>query len=379
MKPPIISVNVYDPLRRADFRFYQRVLPDDYSHSISAFGGYDTARIGLNVGRTEAEDWLENGLARHVSTKASALDQIWEGFVNQIDIKVGPLSVTYGPLIDMANRVAVIYTPVEYDLMGAGLIVGQQTWTADEDDQDSQDRFGVFYKMVTAANVPHANARVIRSTYLEENRWPKLTQSWSSQGDAVSVTLNCLGYWHMLKFPVDFPASGTVDASVKVTDTLGRNPNNAWLPFGTDNVETNTLNLPEDESNHRLASQIIAEAVAHGDASYNRWLFYVLDDREAYYHQAPTTVEYQAYVEQNSTVIRSTSQALVAPWRMRPGHWMAFYDFLAGRNIVEVNRDPRMMFIEKVTYRAPFGLQLQGGKSDTISQMLAQYGMGGMA
>jgi len=36
------------------------------------------------------------------------------------------------------------------------------------------------------------------------------------------------------------------------------------------------------------------------------------------------------------------------------------------------------MFIEKVTYRAPYGLQLQGGNTDEIVQVMAQMGAGGI-
>lgn len=377
MKPPIISVNFYDSLRRGAFQFYQRVTPDSYTHSVSAFGGYDSATITLGMTQTEAEDWLESGLMRHVKVYASALDVIWEGFVNEIRLNLGPLAMTYGPLLNMANRVLTTFTPLEEG--NEYFVYGSQAFTDYENNTTSQDQFGIMPVVLNGGSQTLANAEIIRDTHLANNVWPQLTQSWTSQGrQAATVTLICKGYYHLLNYPY-VGIIGTQDASVKLAAVLAYTPNSSWLTYDDANVEANTLQIPIEEPQLRTGLSTIKDIVVRGDASYNRWLFYILNDRKAYYHQAPTTIEYRAYVQQGGVILQSPNQSAIDPWRLRPGRWLAFYDFLVGRNITAVNRDPRMMFVEKVTYRAPFGLQLAGGNTDEINQLLAQSGMGGIS
>ncbi len=58
--------------------------------------------------------------------------------------------------------------------------------------------------------------------------------------------------------------------------------------------------------------------------------------------------------------------------------YLFFSDLLTGRTLpTELRTDPRYMFIETVQYRAPNQLQLMGGKTDRLPQMLARLGLGG--
>jgi len=378
MKPPVLSVNAYDPLVRGDFSYQQRLIPDRYDHTISAFGGYDSASMTLGVTRTEAEDWLESGLMRHIVVRASALDVIWEGFVDEIRVNMGPLTVTYGPLLAMGNRVYVTYAPTTegsyYSAYGSTDVLVQS------DDTESQARFGVFPIVISGGNLDAAAATYLQGTYLEDNRWPKLTQTWTTgSNQPVQITLNCKGYMHLLNYPY-LGAFPITTAPNIIIDVLASTPNFSWLSYGYDNVDTsNMIQVWTQTQQIPLGLSVIQGAVAMGDWTGARWLFYVLNDRQAYYHAAPTEVEYRAYLEHGGLIISSSSAAEIEPHRVLPGRWMAFDDFLVGRNALAVSSDPRMMFIEKVAYRAPFGLQLTGGTTDEINQVMAQLGLGGTA
>ena len=375
MKPPIISVNFYDSLRRGAFQFYERVIPNAYTHTISAFGGYDSATFTLAVSRTQAEDWLESGIMRHVEVYASALDVIWEGFVDEVRVNMGPLTVTYGPLLNMANRVYMTYAPTTETVYWSAY--GSTDVLTALDNADSQDKFGVFPVVLSGGALTADQAAYVQATYMEANRWPKLTQSWTDRSQAVTVTLNCKGYGYLLNYPYIPGAVPGRTATDIITDVLISTPNSTWLTYDYANVETNAIIIAPENTQIQLGLSTIQGAVAYGDTLANRWLFYVSKGRKAYYHAAPTEVEYQAYIQQGSAIFSSPSQGQIEPHRILPGRWLRFDDFLVGRNIVEVNRDPRMMFIEKVTYRAPFGLQLAGGNTDDIDQILVQYGLGG--
>jgi len=375
VKPPTISVNIYDPLVRGDPQYYRRIIPNAYSHTISAFGGYDSATLTIAADQGEAEDWLEYGLGRHVKVHAAALDCVWEGFIDEIRFNVGPLTVTYGPLLAMTNRVMVAFTNMSEG--NAYFIYGSEEFTDVANDLASQARYGIQSVILNAGQQMAEDAEYIRDTWLEANRWPKLTQSWSMGGaQPVTVTLTCKGYYYLLNYPYR-GILGMDYASTKIEAVLNYNPNVAWLPFNSDNVDENTLEYPTESYEGHTGLSTIQDVVSRGDASGNRWLFCVLNDRKVYYYQAPTTPDYRAYVRQGGLILTSPEQAIIEPHRLRPGKWLAFYDFLVGRNITEVASDPRMMFIERVTYRAPDGLQLEGGTTDEINQLLAQWGIGG--
>ena len=234
MKPPIISVNLYDPLRRGAFNFYQRVTPNTYTHTTSAFGGYDSATITLGASQSEAEDWLENGLMRHIKVYASAMDVIWEGFVNEIRLNLGPLSVTYGPILGMSNRVLTVFTPLEEG--NEYFVYGSQVFTDYENNTDSQDRYGIMPVALNGGSQTLVSAEIIRDTHLANNAWPKLTQSWTSQANRpVTVTLKCKGYYHLLNYHY-VGILGTSDASVKLEAVLAYTPNSAWLTYDDANA-----------------------------------------------------------------------------------------------------------------------------------------------
>ena len=56
---------------------------------------------------------------------------------------------------------------------------------------------------------------------------------------------------------------------------------------------------------------------------------------------------------------------------------MMFTDFLVGKTQpANLRLDQRALFIERVAYSTPWGLQLDGGKVNTIDQKLAQRGLG---
>jgi len=317
VKPPIITVNISDPLPRTNFAFAQRVIPGNYSHTISAFGGYDTATFTLNTTQAEAEDWLEYGLMREVTIYGSAIDIVWEGFINEIRIVVGPLTATTGPLMDVANPVAVLYTPLVHG--DTGEVSGSQTLSAWGEDTTAQV-YGEMPKILNAGTVTDANAIIQRDTFLNDNKWPKATESLSSSSNRpVTVTIGCKGYFHLLNWYYYNADVGTDLAEDKIIDVLTDTPNISWLTFDDSYIDPNGLYVPTQEISYRTALTVIKDIVVRGDATNNRWLFYVLANREVHYSRIPTSIGYMARVSNQGLVIKSARQAIIEPWRLLPG------------------------------------------------------------
>lgn len=92
----------------------------------------------------------------------------------------------------------------------------------------------------------------------------------------------------------------------------------------------------------------------------------------------PTAVEYLHRLGDPAQRVTTLENVTVYPWDVKPGKWLFVPDFLVGRARItatrpaELRRDPRNKFIESVRYTAPWGLDMSGGKTDRLSQLLAK-------
>lgn len=388
MGTPATSINIYEPLVKTGGILYKNALfsrlwVDDYQHIIQAFGGYWSARFSIVANLNKIEDWIANGLGRHVEAYDDALGVMWEGFVNKVTANLGPLSVVRGPLLDVANRVRVAYSYV--DNTTTPPTVGGRETTADTDDADSQTKYGIIPKVLSIGGADEANtgvASAVRDTYLEEHKLPKTTKSLNTGATAreLTATIEALGYVHWLNYPYNVGTTGSINASAKIANVIAASPNLAWIGFGSTNyITANTLQADAWEDEDRLALNVIKGATAMGDAAQARWLFGVYANRECWYYPAPTTLEYYQRLSDLGIQVETASGDRLKPWAVKPGKWLLFPDFLIGRTVPAALRDdPRAMFLESSQFSAPWDLTLKGGDLDTLPQLLAQYGLAGV-
>lgn len=377
MEPGGVYVSVYEPIRQGTRFLFNAEQPDRYQHVIQAVGGYWSATFTVGGNLNTMEDWIQNGLARHIVTHDEAMDVVWEGFVNEISINYGPLTVMVGPLLDVANWVDLVYSTMDLYIYS----VGMRERTGYVEDTDSQAWWGILPKVLSTGGVSVEEAAQIRDTYLEEHRAPTTTKRWKSQeGGALSVTVNCLGYVHWLHYPYNnISFAHWYPASEKIDDVLLANPNISWLPFGTAHLDTNNLLVRRYEDDDNLAWSVIKDTVARGDIYNGRWLCGVYADRELWYQAATADVYYFQELSDPMQRIIARGGGEVRRFNVLPGRWLLFSDFLTGAiHPTDLKDDARAMFIETVTFDAPDTLQLEGGKFDRLPQALAQLGISGI-
>ena len=380
MNPPGISIISGTPLWSDsvdNWHLTQQV--EQYQHTIQAVGGYWSAQFTIKGDRKLADDWLQDGLGRHIEVYDGSLTQIWEGFVDKLVVSYGPLSVTQGPLLDVANRVSITYSTIEYD-EDDNPVVGTRVTSAVQEDTDSQDIWGIIPKVLSTGGVEDNDATEICQTYLAEHSQPEVGKSFRSDSSRdTSVTVYCKGYVHWLNWPYDNTTGGTDDADDKLIAVLGDSPNVAWLAISTEHVDANTLQVPLWEDENNLALSVVKDIVARGGTSNERWIFGIYANLEAYYQAAPTAIEYQQRLSQPKPIVEGIGGDEVYPWNVLPGKWLMFPDFLIGQAAeLDLADDPRCMFIETVKFTAPQGLDLTGGKTDTLDAVLAQMGLSGI-
>lgn len=365
-----LSVNVYEPLTVGDTFLKTIERPEGYTHTIQALGGYWSASFSISGNRLTIDDWLQDGIGRRVVCY-NRIKEVWEGFVNEVEVRHGGLTVRQGPLLDIGNRIKVSYSGV--DLSTEPPTVGVQVETSEADNEESQALYGIIPKVIAANEVTESDAELIRNTALVEMAYPKTSRTWSSgsAGDYASVTLRCLGYVHYLLYPYSQTTNvGEQDASDKIIDILDADPNSL---FSTDYVEENTVQVPQYEYENTPAWPLIQEIVNRGGTGSERWLFGIYENRTAYCAEAPGAVEYWGNLSDPAQRVRSATEDGMPYPEVRPGKWLLFADFLVGfGRVANLRKDPRAVFIEQVTFTAPNTIAVNGGTTDRIPQLLAR-------
>jgi hypothetical protein len=380
-----LSVHASSPIVQSiaseyDLRFSKEI--ESYQHVIGADGGFLSCTFTVKVSQVEIDDWLENGLARHIVVYNGETDVIWCGFVNKISFGIGALSATRGPLFDIANRVMVVYTPI-IDTTVDPPVTGSATETPIAEDTDSQDRYGIIEKIISGGQLlddgTTDTAEEIRDLYLEEYKYPFTDETITlGQITEPTMTVECLGYVEWLKAYVhnDYTAS-TTTLDAKVKNVLNDDPNTVFNTNQTF-IESNAQLTNQYEDKNRFANTVIDELVKMGDASDNRWVFQVYEDQLCYYRAIPTETEYLHSLTSSAQNVSLLDGTEVRPWDMRPAVWVEITNFIIGQSdYPSLRQDPRVMFAERVTYTAPYGLAIAGARISTVTQRLAQLGVGG--
>jgi hypothetical protein len=351
---------------------------EGYSHTIDANGGYKTATINLVMKQEDIEEWLENGLGRDIKVYNEGGVVVWEGFVNDMEASIGNLTVKRGPLMNIANRVLVVYSTVDTSVTPPA--VGVRARTAYANDTASQARYGIIEKILSCGGSTDANAAYIRDAFIAENKMSETTptQITPGGGGGLSLSLYCCGYEEWLKaFVYNTTATGTTTLSVRLQAVLTADPNGI-ISTDYSKITANTLSIPAWENDDPTALDYIHGLLTLGDTTYRRYTFGIYANRRAYYTPMPTTQAYTWRVAEGGEVYTPTNE-IVRPWDVLPARWAHIPDFMIGRiSNTAMRDDPRYMFIESLTYTAPYGLTLTGAKISKLPQILGQMGLLGL-
>ena len=375
-RPSFTAGGAYTPDAVWQGRYGREVA--GWSHDIAAVGGYWKAKFDFPTNRLDAESWLENGLLRHIECYSHQQRKVWEGFVNKVSIRVGPLSMSFGPLMDVGNRVSVVYTPI-LDPTANPPLTGVPQPTVIAENSASQAMYAIIERVLSGGTIQDADAELVRDVWLEENGLPTVSTSFDPGGDGVRVSIECLGYAHWLNAYVynQVATSTTTTVGAKMQAILAADPNSIIsADYGemADNAEL----VPSFENENEFAWGIIKKLLGFGDSGDNRYLFGVYDNRVARYEVMPTDIAYhRSLTDQAQNVYESDGEVPVFPWDVRPGRWLQYTDLMPGRTQSSVFRDdPRNEFIESVTFTAPYTVNIQGSKVARLPQILARLGLG---
>ena len=384
-----VTVVFYDALARGK-QHLGTILEDKiiaYEHVLSAVGGFDTAKIGIAANIETIERWVSEGLARHIEVYSHKGILVYEGFVDTIEANAAGLSLVIGPVLEVDNRVSVMYTPI-IDPTADPQILGTLTETTIVDDEDSQNMYGILERVLSGGNMVDDgvtnDAEYARDLYIAENCYPRTTNDLTVGGDTdVSLVLNCRGYYHVLGKYVynDGVYNYSVQCSTKLRNVLAADPN-GWFSTDYSLIDDNLALTNGLENQNKTALDVIKDILNLGDGLDNRWCFGIYGGLKPVYAAVPSDVAYlySIYGSERSEITLPNGK-IVRPWEVLPGRWALVPDFLAGKTegIVGLRRDTRAIFIESVSYTAPYGVSLRGENIRTLPQAMARLGYGGIS
>ncbi len=378
---PRISSGLYVP-EGAYIRSMENIQTS-WSHVISVDGGYKSASMTMAMTRGDVDDWVSDGLGRHIVAFNEAQQRIFEGFVNKVTVNNGPLTHVRGPLVDITNRLTVSYTPIDPDTGAKGITTETQfdyPNAGDGNDAASQRRWGLFEQVLNAGECTDDEALQYRSLFLSEYAEPAQTNDISLGGTGGGdVSIEILGYITFLEkfvYTNDSPFFAT--ATDKIRDIVLSEPNGIFTDVS--GLDANAIAVPLWEGDRSSTGKSIIDGiVAQGDVSDLRTFFGIYANRRAIYQSRPTTVFYHQRLADEAHRILDAGGNAVLPWNVKPGKWLYIDDFaLSAPRPLDLRNDPRAMLIEQVSYSAPWGLGLQGsGSVRNLPQWVAKLGLKG--
>ncbi len=348
----------------------------------NALGGFGNASIQVTASLNTLYDWFADGIGRDILVVDGDGLVVYNGFANKITINTGGLAVTRGPLSSLANRVSCMYVPILDETVDPP-VLGDRTENEIAEDATSQAKYGIVEKVLSIGNALDEDADSVRDLYLDEHREPEVSQQISFGGGELSLTIECAGYYEMFDLFVynNTATPMSVELTTKILAILtAEQAVNAIFSTNTSHIGWNAVLTSSYEAENRTAGAILKAMLAHGGGSDERWILGVYEDRVVHYDAMPTTIEYQLRIHGRSQVVRRLDNTTVHPWAVMPGKWLFMPDLLPGyaKDPTDLKADPRAMFIESVTYTAPYGLSVSGGKVETLSQRMSKLGLGGI-
>ncbi len=379
---PVVGVaNFTDVLKYGTDNAWQE---NSYGHEIRNLGGYWRAAFTIlpsTLGLPYIQEYFENGLGRDVQVFSPDGTKAWEGYISRMIFTLPGVRSTLD-ITQMGNRVWVRYLTAE-----GGLIKR----TTKQNDTDGQGRFGVKEKVLQGAIInADTNADQAAIAYLNEYSEPRpgdditISGGGGGAGGEVSLRIFCRGYFDTLNWRTynQEATTGNQDADAQIQDIV-----DAVGQFvDSTDLTANTIQVTQEYDNDDLAGDSIFGITRMGDASNNRYIAGMYDDRELIYEPVvdidsdPALVRYKMRVhDKRRAILEQATGREINPALIQPNNWINVEDLLPltiGKSALP-SRRPGISFIESVTFREPTGFDIKSNRSSQVDVIMAKIGFGG--
>lgn len=376
-----LSLVAYEPLVEAQ-GLYARDFIDDITEnhengmfSISAVGGFDQSTFLIKGTRDYLDDWYNDGMFRRIAWYNPESIQIWEGYVHRMRYAFGDTQKTKtadGYYNKVYLRYAPLDTTVSPPVAGApvDLII---------DDIDKQIKYGSKAALISGGERVNSTAYDWGRTVLKERAVIPEGESVNTlSAEQPLIEIEARGYFHALKWlPYISTKTGSLQANQVIQEILqyfnGINP--GWISQDFGWMDYNFRTERRGSDNLLSCWDTIANIIREGGSGGERWVGGLYQNRRMVYKPAEDTEglygqEYQYYraiADPFRAIYDVALGSEVKPWDVVPDRILHTVDTSLGQKDT--------MYIEQMTFREPYGVQLVGNDDERLEVFLAQRGL----
>ncbi len=352
---------------------------NSYGHEIRVMGGYWSCEFDILPGKKGLgylEEYLSNGLGRQVESYTINGKKAWEGQIIKMSLQIPGAKVGVS-LKDMTNKAWVRYLTSE-----GGLIKRSTVF----ENAASQAKFGIKEQVVQGVIISQTSvaddvAEQYLNKYVNAIRARTTVATGRGGGEAIKLSVTCEGYFRTLDWRTYnlMTAHTEQNLSIQIQDVITAVGQFVSL---TD-IVANTQQVSQEYDRDDTAFNIITGLVRLGDASQNRHIAGMYDDRKLIYEQIRGTtladVKYNFRIRDNKKVIvESGTGRELSPAEIRPNNYIRVADIFTGSpSPSDVTLDPQVNFIEAVTYKEPVGVTLIPDSLANVDALLSLATFGG--
>ncbi len=369
MIPGIGSINISEnPVGTTPTKFSSSLIlgapsqwgANSYSHEIRSMGGFwdckfDILSKGKDIGNLE--EYLLNGLGRHVESYSPRGVKVWEGQINRMSLTLPGAQLDVS-LDDMMNKVWVRHLTSE-----GGLIKRSTVF----EDTDSQAKYGIKEKVIQGVIIKDTGvaddlAETVLNKYVKAVRpRPTVSPSGTAGGD-IRLKVFCSGYIKTLFWRVYNLVTAHTDQnlSIQIQDVI-----TAVAQFvNSSDIVANTQQVSQEYNRDETAFDVIMGLVRLADSSQNRHIAGMYEDRKFKYEQVKgnsfSDVKYNFRIRDNEKKITESGSGVAVPFsEIRPNEYIRIPDIFVGTTRANnIDEDPQVTYIESVTYQEPIGLRI---------------------
>lgn len=379
---PNLSLIAYEDLVSAQGLYAQTFVDDltanheGYTHTISAVGGFDTASFTLKGDEAYLRDWYDDGLLRRVVLYNPEAIPVWEGFVNRLRLTSGTKQETK-TVENMYNRVYMYYSPLDTSVSPP---LEKNPVTLIFDDTPSQLTYGVKAVVISGGGRADATAYDWGRTVLQNRKLPAVGESddTTSTG-AYSLAVECLGYYHALKWiPYRATSGGTIQSHQVIQEVLGyfNTVNPGWISQNFGWMDYNFATSRRGYTDWPSCWDVIEGIIKTGGRGGERWVGGIYQDRRMIYKAAEEVNGLYSQEFQLYRSLKDTGQLIydvaigteVKPWDLTPDKILHTVD-------INVGGTKHLKYLEQVTFTEPYGVTFVGEDDERLSVYLARRGL----
>lgn len=369
---------MYDPPWRGGnfIRSYNEAV-SGYGHTMAAIGGFLSCDFEINdQPYVNLEDWIENGLGREVKIKTGSSETVFEGFIDRLEFTIEGFHVTYGPMMDIGNKVVLMFSTIDWST--GSPVTGVRGISNEVNDFSSQNKYGILNKILSTGGIQVDLVDELTQLATKKISKPSKGEelNFSGSSSSFSIRVNVQGWGAFLeKFPYNNNSYGQVNISDKIAAIIAAEPNHLFSPGG---ITLNTLQTSQYENDNSIAWSILKGMMAYGDVNFNRYILGTYEDRKIIYRKVEEEFKYFRPLKENLKSVLDSQGNIIDPWLVRPGNWVKIMDLMPTAKFNDDFDGLDSMFIESLSFKEPESLSLNGSSAFKLEQRLAQLGISGI-